>query len=235
MLKQPGVLDETLRHRLLDLLLSSPPAYKITYEQFLAWADEDTLAEWVDGEIIMTSPASLRHQEISLFLASLLRSYIETLQLGKVLSAPFQMRLSHSGREPDLIFIRQDHLDRLKATYLDGPADLVVEIISPESAGRDRGAKFFEYEEAGTPEYWLIDPVREQAEFYQLDDQGRYSLVLQGRTGTYHSRELSGFWLAAEWLWQDPLPPAEEIALAIGGETYARYLIERLKAQGHLP
>jgi hypothetical protein len=34
---------------------------KLSYEEFLDWCDEDTLAEWVDGEIIMYSPASLIH------------------------------------------------------------------------------------------------------------------------------------------------------------------------------
>jgi hypothetical protein len=39
------------------------PAGTISYEAFLDWADEDTLAEWVDGKVIMTSPASLPHQQ----------------------------------------------------------------------------------------------------------------------------------------------------------------------------
>jgi hypothetical protein len=37
----------------------------MTYAEFLDWADEDTLAEWVNGKVIMTSPASLRHQPSS--------------------------------------------------------------------------------------------------------------------------------------------------------------------------
>ena len=39
--------------------------YEMTYQEFLNWADEDTLAEWVNGKVIMTSPASLRHQLIA--------------------------------------------------------------------------------------------------------------------------------------------------------------------------
>ena len=56
-----------------------------------------------------------------------------------------------------------EHLDRLTDSHLSGPADLVVEIVSPDSLGRDRGDKFAEYEAASIPEYWLIDPVRQQA------------------------------------------------------------------------
>ncbi len=177
---------------------------KMTYEEFLAWADEDTLAEWVDGEVIMTSPASRQHQEIGGFLYKLLSTYAEMRGLGVVLPPPFQMKLARSGREPDLLFIANAHLDRLKETHLDGPADLVVEITSPESLGRDRGEKFYEYEEAGIPEYWLIDPPREEAEFYQLDERGHYRLVALDTEGKYHSRILAGLWLPLSWLWSPP-------------------------------
>ncbi len=140
------------------------------------------------------------------------------------------MKLPTSGREPDVHFVATSHLDRLHETYLDGPADLVVEIVSPESAGRDRGDKFYEYRAAGIPEYWLIDPQLEQAEFYQLDAQGRYQLVPPDvQQGIYHSRVLPGFWLQVEWLWEDPLPDAVATLLRIDREAYAAYLREQLR------
>ena len=121
-----------------------PQKQKMTYQEFLAWADEDTLAEWVDGKVIMNSPASRRHQEISNFLNTLLTFYVSIRDLGRVLFAPFQVKLGPDlpGREPDLLFVASEHLDRLKETHLDGPADLIVEIVSQESQQRDRGEKF---------------------------------------------------------------------------------------------
>lgn len=195
---------EKLRQRILKALQADDELAPMTYEEFLAWAGEDTLAEWVDGEVIMTSPASERHQDISGFLETIFRVYTEFHSLGIVRSAPFQMRLSDSGREPDLVFVAEVHHERLRKTYLDGPADLVVEIISPESAGRDRGVKFYEYEAAEIPEYWLIDPEREQAEFYQLDVHGRYQLVPPDEKGIYPSKALPGLRLPVAWLWQPP-------------------------------
>ncbi len=201
----PLPLDDDLRRDLLEVLLVPPQQQrKMTYEEFLAWADEDTLAEWEDGEVIMFSPASRRHQQISDFLISVMRAFVEQRDLGIVLSAPFQMKLAQSSREPDLLFVAQEHLERLKETHLDGPADLVVEIVSPESAERDRGTKFYEYEEAGIPEYWLVDPQREQAEFYRLDAQGHYRLILPDAEGVYRSEMLREFWLRVDWLWQPP-------------------------------
>jgi len=196
-----------LRRRLRETMGEPPrqPPQKMTYEEFLAWADEDTLAEWVDGEVMMYSPASDRHQDLARFLTSVLGIYVETHSLGVIRPAPFQMKLER-GREPDLLFVSQGHLERLKETYLDGPADLAVEIISPESLEWDRGAKFAEYEAGGVPEYWLFDPLRRWAEFYQLGEEGRYAIAFVGREGGYHSGTLPGFWLRVEWLWQEPLP-----------------------------
>lgn len=184
----------------------SPPA-KMTYEEFLAWAD-GTHAEWVDGEVIIMSPASDRHQDLVSFLISLLRHFVEAKQLGVVRPAPFQMKLATrpSGREPDLLFIAREHLDRLKENYLDGPADMALEIISPESRARDRGEKFYEYEQAGVGEYWLIDPVRKQAEFYHLGGDGIYQPVTIGEDGIFRSEVLNGLMLEVGWFWQEPLP-----------------------------
>ena len=210
-----GSLDAVnLRRRLLDVLLTPAEPGPMSYAEFLAWADEDTLAEWVNGEAIMTSPASNIHQDLSGFLESLLRIFVESRQIGIVRNAPFQMKLEH-GREPDLLFVAAAHLPRLQETYLDGPADLVVEIVSPESAGRDRGEKFIEYEAGGVLEYWLLDPQRQWAEFYHLRD-GRYRLVWAGAEGEYRSAVLPGFWLRVEWLWQQPLPPVLDVLRELG-------------------
>ena len=226
-------LTPALRLQLLALLAQDDePGIAMSYGEFLDWADEDTLAEWVNGKVVMTSPASLRHQLIAQFLGRVLAGYVEVDRLGIVVSAPFQMKLEQSGREPDVFFLAEAHRDRLRATNLDGPADLVIEILSPESVGRDRGETFYEYERAGIPEYWLIDDATQRAEFYQLDARGRYQLVVPGDDNVYRSKILPGFWLEVAWLWRDPLPPVEQTLLAVAGERYAGYLQEQLRQQG---
>jgi Uma2 family endonuclease len=197
---------------LLDILqIPDPLPLQTSYEQFLEWADEDTLAEWQNGEVLMASPASDRHQDLVRFLVSVVGIYVETRDLGIIRPAPFQMKLEAAGREPDLLFVAREHLDRVKTSYLDGPADLVVEIISLESVERDRGTKFVEYEAAGIPEYWLIDPLRSWAEFYQLNTEGRYSIAFAGKDGKYHAHTIPGLWLRVDWLWQTPLPPVLDV------------------------
>jgi Uma2 family endonuclease len=143
------------------------------------------------------------------FLVKIAGLYVEAHDLGAVLSAPYLMRIPNrpSGREPDLLFVSRERTNLITHQLLDGPADLVVEIVSPESIGRDRGEKFVEYEAAGVREYWLIDPLRQQAEFYRLDDKGLYRLAPLDADSIYHSAVLDGFWLRVAWLWQHPLPP----------------------------
>jgi Uma2 family endonuclease len=173
-------------------------------------------AEWLDGEVVLLEPPSEKHQQLLGFLNCLIDLFVQFRSLGRVYIAPFQMRLTRSGREPDLLFVHNDHLIRLKNSYLDGPADLVVEIISPESIGRDRGNKFYEYEAGGVPEYWLLDPITQRAEFYQLGEDGRYQLM-QLQDSVYHAHVLPGFWLKPAWLWQDPLPSPLRILAEIAG------------------
>lgn len=115
-LKQQELTDADLRKRLLEMLAEQETLHKMTYEEFLAWADEDTLAEWVEGDVIMASPASTRHQRIGRFLNQVIGQYVESRELGETLPPPYQMKLSRSGREPDLLFVAAEHLDRIKKT-----------------------------------------------------------------------------------------------------------------------
>ncbi len=194
------------------------PTKRMSYEEFLAWCDEDTWAEWVEGEVIVLAPASERHQAVRGFLEAVMTVHAEQGRLGRVLGAPFQMKTGPDlpGREPDILFVANENLGRLKGTYLDGPADLVVEITYRESRLRDRGEKFAEYELGGVREYWLVDPEGEEADFYRLDERGRYRLTEPDREGIYRSELLPGLWLKVQWLWQDPLPPVVSILKQLG-------------------
>ena len=190
---------------------------RMSYEEYLAWADEDVHAEWVNGEVIVQMPPKEPHQRVVAFLMSLMTLFIQLFKLGRLLPAPFEMRAIPDGpaREPDLIFIAQEHLDRLSPERLSGPADLVVEVISDDSVARDRADKFYEYQAAGLKEYWILDsrPGGERADFFVLDDKGRYRPVPPESDGRYHSTILPGFWLHVDWV-TSAEPPAVLTALS---------------------
>jgi Uma2 family endonuclease len=118
------------------------------------------------------------------------------------------------GRAPDVFFIKNDHLDRVRRLNLEGPADLVIEVISTGSEETDRGDKFYEYQQAGVPEYWLIDPDREVAEFYLLDDRGVFRSANVPQDGVFESRAIEGLRIRVEWLWQRP--PVSDLLEELG-------------------
>ena len=194
------------------------PARGMSYAEFLDWCDEDTRAEWVDGEVIIVSPASLAHQTLVGFLLKILDTYVEQRELGQVIAAPFQMKTGPElpGREPDLLFIARENLGRLEGVYLDGPADLAIEVVSRGSRLRDRGEKLAEYEMGGVREYWVIDPEERRADFHVLAEDGRYERRRTDEDGVYLSEVIAGFRLREAWLWQKPLPKALSVLKELG-------------------
>jgi hypothetical protein len=86
-------------------------AQKMTFEEFLAWADEDTHAEWVDGEIITMSPSENVHVFLLKWLIKALDEYILARDLGTLFFAPYLMRLASrpSGREPNALFLAKEN------------------------------------------------------------------------------------------------------------------------------
>jgi len=205
-----------------------PPRKKMTYEEFLAWAlKEEVHAEWVNGEVYIYMPTTPLHQELVVFLTKLLGLFVDLLALGKIYTGPAQMKLpGGSGREPDVMFIAKEHAARVIENRIDGPADLVIEVVSDDSVTRDREDKFYEYEAAGIPEYWIIDPRsnRRRAYFYQLDAQGRYQPVIVGGDGVYRSKVLPGFWLRVNWLWAEKPDPLLALAEIVGSEKLVAHI-----------
>ena len=64
--------------------------------------------------------------------------------------------------------------------YLDFPPILVVEILSPSTASRDRKIKFNLYESQGVMYYLILSPESRKVEIYQWEN-GKYALKLRGR------------------------------------------------------
>ena len=178
----------------------------ISFEEYLE-AYDGVHAEWVDGRVLVMSPGNRSQSRLTRFLSAVLQHWAEAHDLGEVFVPPFALRLGDgAAREPDVFFVRTENADRVRGTYVQAPADLVIEILSPSSRGTDRGDKFYEYEEAGISEYWLIDPEREVVEAYRLASPGRYERRDLGDPMVLTSDALPGMRLPVGWLWQEPLP-----------------------------
>ncbi len=183
---------------------------RMNFEEFLQWArsqTEDVSAELVEGNVEFMSPVSAEHQSLGAFLLAILFELADSRQLGRVFYESFVMRAGpQTGREPDILFVATHNLHRLRENHLEGPADLVIEIVSPESRTRDRVTKRAEYERLGVPEYWVLDQAQREALFYQLQADGTYRLVAADEQNIYRSSAMPDLWIDVGWLWQSPLP-----------------------------
>jgi Uma2 family endonuclease len=186
---------------------------------------EGMFAEWVDGEVIY-QVVNQAHQDLVGLMYSALKHWVETHDAGKVCLAPYSMNMvlsrivkkplvRHAFREPDVFFVAKPNLNRAQSRWLEGPADIAIEVVSKDSRLRDRRDKFYEYAAAGVLEYWIIEPERKAADFYRLNAEGFYE-PMSVESGVFRSEVLPGFWLRTEWLWQEPAPKLTEIAKDLG-------------------
>ncbi len=192
-----------------------PHRRKMSYQQYLKFAADSQIIEWVKGEIITYMPPQYQHQNILSLLGTLLKQFVELFDLGIIIYAPFEVKLWPDGpsREPDVIFIATENIPQDISKRFEGPPDLAIEIVSPSSVTEDRVRKFAQYEKAGVREYWIIDPRshQQQADFYLLGDDGEYHTAPVDENGIYHSTVIPHFWFKLNWLWQKKLPDPQII------------------------
>lgn len=164
--------------------------------------------EWVRGFVVEMSPVTSFHDDISRYLDFLLGAYFSVKPIGRVKADPFVMRLDPipSRRQPDLQIILGENRANIKETYMDGPADICIEIVSEASLGTDYGEKMAEYEKGGVAEYWIIDPLRQNALFYARNADGLYQPQNLDKSGSYKTSLLEQFILHVPTLWTNPLP-----------------------------
>lgn len=138
---------------------------------FREWLRDDIKAEFINGEVIMHSPVKRRHLDATQNLTTLLRVYVHVYDLGAVDSEKALIGLTRNDYEPDICYWNSETADSFEDDQIEHPApDLIVEILSKSTTGRDRGVKFEDYAAHGVQEYWIIDPIRKSVEQYQLDE-----------------------------------------------------------------
>jgi Uma2 family endonuclease len=180
--------------------------------------------EWVGGVVIKMPPVSLKHDALTDYLRDLLKAYFTLKPIGRLVGAPFVMRIKELDlqREPDLQVILKANAGKLKDTYMEGAADICIEVISHATASVDYGEKFTEYEEGGVGEYWIIDPIRQECRFYRLNEKNLYKSQSVDEDDNYTTPKLPSFKLHVPTLWQDELPNfyqvAEAVKIMIGNE-----------------
>lgn len=151
--------------------------HPMTYDDYKDLPFEEGVRyELVDGSLqLMTPSASAGHQ---LILSNLYQKLTQTCEDEYIiLFAPLDVILSdREVRQPDLLMIHRKRLSIITKRGVEGPPDLVAEILSPSSIKNDKMSKMKSYARYAIPEYWIVDAENEALEQYQLDD-GHYKLT----------------------------------------------------------
>lgn len=171
-------------------------AVKFTYNDYRT-APADKRYELLDGELLMVPAPNLKHQSVLGRLHFELERFLRKQPLGTLFMAPCDVVLSdHDVVQPDLLFVSQAREILLSnAENVRGGPNLVIEILSPGTADRDRGYKRALYAQHGVAEYWLVDPVAETIQIERQQAGAFTPTAACGRGDTLRSPELPGLQL----------------------------------------
>jgi Uma2 family endonuclease len=154
------------------------PPGPLTYEDYVELPEDGKQYEILDGELYVSPAPVPRHQAVSRNLLFLLWGFVAQRRLGTIFNAPIDLILAPTTiAQPDLLFIRAGRESIVTDRAVEGPPDLVVEILSPSSSRKDRTTKAGLYARYGIPHYWILDPDERTIEIYELEG-GSYRHVV---------------------------------------------------------
>jgi Uma2 family endonuclease len=162
---------------------------RITWQDTLLMPEDGKRYEAIDGEMYVTPAPSRRHQRISLNLARALCSLLEDPGHGWIYVAPTGVELpdTDEGVQPDIVFVSKAQSQILVEEGIRGVPHMIVEILSPGTADRDRTVKKKLYNRHGVAEYWVVDPDAGSVEVWDIasgaDASVRYVDQLPVRMG----------------------------------------------------
>ena len=152
-------------------MASQPERIVLTYQDLQDLPEDRNRYEIYEGELEISGPPTPRHQAVLGQLLILLNGHVSAHGLGEVFPSPLDVKLSDiSVVEPDLVYVAKARQEIIGERFIEGPPDLVIEVLSPSTASRDRRAKRGLYARHGVPHYWLFD----------LEEQSAVALNLVG-------------------------------------------------------
>ena len=192
----------------------------LTVSDFFRIVTDDQKADLIDGIIYRARSDTLESDGVTGFIRFLVTGFNCMKKLGgRVSGSRYTYRLTkYRAAEPDLAYVCPARLHLIKRQFARGGPDVAVEIVAHGSRARDYILKKRVYKEAKVAEYWIIDPLKNRAEFHRLRG-GQYVLVPLEANHIFRSKVIPGFWLDVNWLLAQPLPDMYECLLQIVGQA----------------
>jgi len=166
---------------------------RYTYAEYYSW-DDDTRWELMEGAPYAMVPApGQKHQSIVGELYAQLATFLKKKPC-KVFVSPFDVRLNADSNDdtvvqPDVIVVCD--MTKLDGKSCVGAPDMVIEVLSPSTARRDRFMKLRLYQLAGIREYWIVDPDLKAVSVHVLED-GKYFIAVYDETDVAPVNALKG-------------------------------------------
>jgi Uma2 family endonuclease len=179
--------------RIAEQLQEVLAAERIRRQQFYDDISPEDKWEFINGEVIMHSPATDRHTAVRARIERLIFHYIHPRGLGLVRGEKTLVSFTRNDYEPDIIYFAPALARTLKPDQWKYPIpNLIVEVLSPSTRKLDRGVKKDDYEAHGVSEYWIVDPKADTIEQYVLAD-GEYVLAANLSDGSFKSNAIAKF------------------------------------------
>ncbi|MEM7537653.1 MAG: Uma2 family endonuclease [Chloroflexota bacterium] len=208
LVREESLFQTLLKSPKLSLYQSEIEKVLLTEQQkradFYKWITEDTRAEFINGEVVMQSPAKHRHTTASVKLVTLLNAYVMRHNLGVVCAETALITLTRNDYLPDICFFGNAKAADISGEQMTYPApDFIIEILSPSTEKTDRGIKFQDYAAHEVQEYWLVDPDQNFVEQYTLN-RGTYQHTATVNLGdAIRSYVIEGFEIDVDAIFTD--------------------------------
>ena len=177
----------------VDLLQEQIRKERGRREKFYEEMTDDQKIEFIDGEVVLHSPARNAHLDVTANISTLLRTFVQKRKLGEVKVEKCLCVFPRNDYEPDVVFFGPAKVATFAPATMKFPMpDLTIEVLSESTEPRDRGVKYEDFEAHGVGEYWIVDADREVVEQYVLRG-GAFELVLKSGTGELRSELVGGF------------------------------------------
>jgi Uma2 family endonuclease len=179
--------------------------YGVSEDTFYEMVDEDTTAELLDGMMIVHSPATIEHDDLSGFIRTIMRLFARKRRRGKVLGPDSLIHLKTCRLFcPDAYFVEKRRAPSRRTKRFEGAPNLALEVLSASNRDYDLEDKRLAFQAGGVGEIWFIDPVEERIIIDRKRGRGYVEEIVT--SGKARSEVLVGFWIDVDWLWKDPLP-----------------------------
>jgi Uma2 family endonuclease len=136
--------------------------------------DDGNRYELVDGSLLVSPASGTPHGRTAQCLVERLSGGAPADVVVSGVGFGIDVRAGRTYYVPDVIVFRRSALDHRGPGISPGDVGLVVEVLSPDNAGRDLVMKRHDYAAAGIPQYWMVDQEGRTLTVLRLDASGRH-------------------------------------------------------------